>query len=106
MKFQEHLAAPFGFKGRDSSDGPTQNESMDVVCALVGIDRLQVHHMPNDVVLIADTIPTEHIPTLSGNSESLSTVVALDERNHFRGDFIGILETADLETGLEAKSNL
>ena len=39
-----------------ASDGPTENEGMDVMCALVGVHSLEVHHMTNHMILIRDTI--------------------------------------------------
>lgn len=34
------------------SDGPAEDESMDVVCAFVCVHGLQVHHVADHVVLV------------------------------------------------------
>ena len=43
-------------ESRDSSYAPANNECVDVVGSLVGVDGLQVHDVSDDVVLIADAI--------------------------------------------------
>ena len=39
-------------EGRYVSDGPAEDESMDVVCAFIGVHGLQVHHVADHVVLV------------------------------------------------------
>ena len=55
---QINLAASFSFKGRDASNGSSQNESMDIMGALISVNRLQVHDMPNDMILVTDAVST------------------------------------------------
>lgn len=45
------------YKGRDPL--PT--------CALIGVDGFQVDHVPHHVVLIYDTIASQHVSRLPGN---------------------------------------
>lgn len=33
----------------------------------ISIEGLEIHHMPNDMVFIRDTVATKHVPALSGN---------------------------------------
>ena len=40
---------------------PAQNERVNVVGALVGVDRLQVHQVAHDVEFIANTVATVHV---------------------------------------------
>ena len=38
-----------------------QNQCVHIVRALVGIDRLQVHHVPDDVILLRDAVAAMHV---------------------------------------------
>ena len=40
----------------DARDGAAQDQGMDVGGALVGVDRLEVHHVSNDVVVLNDAV--------------------------------------------------
>lgn len=73
---------------------------------LVSVDGLQVHDVADDVVLIADTVASEHVAGVAGNVQGLAARVALDQRDHLGGDLALILQAADLQTGLETQSNL
>ncbi len=44
-----------------ASNLPSQYQRMDVICAFVRIHSFQIIHMSNDVVLITDSISTQHI---------------------------------------------
>ena len=43
-------------EGREPRDAPADDEGVDVVGSLVGVDGLQVHDVSDDVVLITDSI--------------------------------------------------
>ena len=43
-------------EGRNASDSPANDEGVDVVGSLVGVDSLQVHDVSDDVVLVTDPI--------------------------------------------------
>jgi len=53
---------------------------MDVMGALVGVDRLQVHHVTHHMVLVDDAVGAVHIPRGTRNLQRLAAVVALEER--------------------------
>ena len=40
----------------ESGDAPAEDEGVDVVGSLVGVDGLQVHDVSDDVILITDSI--------------------------------------------------
>ena len=46
-------------EGLQSCDGAAQNESVDVVCSLVCVDCLQIHHVTDHMILVTHTIPYE-----------------------------------------------
>lgn len=48
-------------KGLVASDGTAKDEGMDIVGAFIGVDSLQVHHMPDDVIFIRDAVATQHL---------------------------------------------
>ncbi len=55
---------------------------MDVVRALVRVDGLQIHHVADDVVLVADAVAAQHVSAHARDVETLAAAVALDERDH------------------------
>ena len=61
----------------NSGDGSAEDESVNVVRAFVGVDSLEVHDMPNDVVLVGDPVPAQHVAARPGNVQRLSAVVSL-----------------------------
>lgn len=71
-------------KGGNSSDSTSQDKSVNVVSSFVGVHSLQIHYVPDDVVLIRYTIASQHVPSHSRNVQGLSCVVPLDHRDHFR----------------------
>ena len=40
----------------------TENQRVDVMGTLVGIDGLEIHHVPNDVEFIGNAVTAVHIP--------------------------------------------
>lgn len=55
---------------------------MDVVGAFVGINSLKIHHMPDYMVFIGNTVTTVHISCMARDLQSLPAIIALDQRNH------------------------
>ena len=78
------MGADLVCEGGDASDASAHYQGVDVVRALVGVDGLEVHHVPDDVVLIAHPVPPEHVPALPGDGERLAAVVPLQDGNHLR----------------------
>mmetsp|Transcript_13007 Transcript_13007/g.23480 ORF Transcript_13007/g.23480 Transcript_13007/m.23480 type:complete len:237 (-) Transcript_13007:864-1574(-) len=82
----------------NTSDLPSQNQCMNVVCSFVSIHGLQVVHMPHDVILVRYSIPSQHITRHPSNIQRLSTTVALNETNHTRRSLLFFHEASHLET--------
>ena len=57
---------------------------MDIVSAFVRVDGLEVHDVPDDVVLVGDSIAAQHVAARAGNVQRFAARVALQQRNHFR----------------------
>ena len=50
-----------GGEGLDAGLGAAQDQGVDVVGALVGVDRLEVHDVADDVVLVGDAVAAVHV---------------------------------------------
>ena len=54
---------------------------MNIVRALIGVDRLQVHGVAHDVQLAGDSGPAVHVAGFAGDGQGLAAVVALHHRD-------------------------
>mmetsp|Transcript_19535 Transcript_19535/g.28172 ORF Transcript_19535/g.28172 Transcript_19535/m.28172 type:complete len:354 (+) Transcript_19535:133-1194(+) len=90
----------------DSCDGPAQDQGMNIMCPLVGVHRLQVHHVPDDVVLVRNAVPSQHVPGLPGHLQGLAAVVALDHADHLGHVLVGINQPPHPECSLQAEGDL
>jgi hypothetical protein len=88
-----------------TSDCASQNQSVNIMCALISVHGLQISQMPNNVVLVDDTIASEHVSCIASNGQSLATVVPFHNRDHLGGKLTSILELGDAMDALQAKSN-
>ncbi len=79
---------------------------MDVVGALVGVDRLQVHDVADHVVLVGDAVAAVHVPRRAGDVQRLAAVVALEHGNVLHRKPILIEQAAHPEAALEAQGDL
>jgi len=93
-------------EGLKAGDGAAQDESMDVVCAFVRVDGLEVHDVPDDVVLVADAVAAQHVAALAGDVQRLAARVALQQGDHLGRGFPLILEASDLQAAHEAQGDL
>src|SRR3954451_506187 len=57
------------------------NERVDVVCALIGLNRLQIAHVAHDRVFVRYPVRTQQVPADSGAFQRDSDVVALQHGN-------------------------
>ena len=55
---------------------------MDVVCAFVGIDHLQIHHVTDDAEFVGNAVAAEHVARTARDVKRLAAGIAL----HDRGD--------------------
>ena len=79
-----NLAAYAGLcKGLQACDTLAQDQSMNIVGALVRVDGLQVHDVPDDVVVVADAVTSEHVSRRPGDVQRLAAVVSL-QNGHLR----------------------
>ena len=93
-------------KGRNTSYTPAKNEGVNVMGALVCVHCLQIHHMPDHMILVADAVAPQHVPAFTCDGQSLSTVVPLKQGDHLRHHLALLFETPKLKTRVQAKGNL
>ena len=54
---------------------------MDIVRALIGVDRLQIHHVADHVKLVMDAVAAVHVAGEAGDIERLAAIIALQHRD-------------------------
>jgi hypothetical protein len=68
-----------------AGDCASKDERVNIVGALVSIDRFEIGEVAHDGERGRNPIGAEHIARQAGNIERLARIVALDERDRFRG---------------------
>ena len=69
------------YKGLHSSNFSAEDERVDVVRALVRVYCFQVDHVSHNVILVLNTVASEHISSSPGDVERGLTVLSLQNRN-------------------------
>ena len=49
-----------------------QDQRMNIMRAFIGVDRFQIHHMPNDMILIRDTVAAVHVAGVTRDLQRLA----------------------------------
>src|SRR5205807_7839319 len=70
----------------DPGDVATNGESVDIMGAFVGGDRLEVHQMPDHRITISDAHGAEEVARFTRTFQRHPDVVALRQRDLFRPD--------------------
>ena len=80
---------------------------MNIMSALVGVNSLQVADVSDNVILVDDTVATEHVSGISGNLQGLSAVVALDHGDHLGSETaLLVLQARHSQYRVETQSDL
>jgi len=87
-----------------TSDGSSQDKCVDVVSAFIRIDGLQICCVSNNVILIYNSIATQHITSFSCNIQRFATVVSLNDADHFRCQHVRILQLRNLVYSVQTQS--
>src|SRR2546426_8382397 len=82
----------------EARDVPPDDEGMDVVRALVRVDRLQIHHVTDHRVLVNDSGGAQDVARQPGGVERHLDVVHLRHRDLLWPDLAGVLQPAQLQT--------
>src|SRR3984885_2318271 len=84
-------------EGADAGDRAADDKGLHRLRALEGVDRLQVHHVPHDLVVEQDAVPAEHVAGLGGDPAGLAGVVHLRQPGHRGGQAACFGQAADLQ---------
>src|SRR5204862_1614884 len=90
----------------DSGLGAAEDQRMDVVRALVGVDRFQIHHMADHMEFVMDAVAAMHVAGEAGDIERLAAIVALQHRDRLGRAASLVLEAAEPNAGNEPERNL
>ena len=74
---------------------------MNILCALIGVNNLEVLRMTHDRILIRDAIAPKHVSSLSRGVQRFQTGIAFQQRNERRCQFALVPEAAGLQTPLQ-----
>src|SRR5262245_39958688 len=72
-----------------------EDEGMDVMRALIGVDRLEIHHVPDHRIFVDDAVAAMHVARGSSDVERFAGRVALEDRDHLRRCLALILQSAE-----------
>src|SRR5208282_4837307 len=92
-------AAPL-LEGRDAGLGAAQDQGVHVVRALVGVDRLEVEQVPDDVEFVDDAVTAVHIARRARDIERLAAGVALHDRGDLRRGLALVAKPAQAQANL------
>ena len=79
---------------------------MDVMRAFVGVDRLKVHRVADDLVFLGDAVAAVHVARLSRDVQSLADIVAFDDADHVGAEAVFVDQASDAKRGLQAQRNV
>ena len=79
---------------------------MHIMCALIGVYRLQIHDVANDVIFVGDSVAAVHIARHAGDLDRFTAGIALDQRDRFGRQAPLVEQASRPETGLQANRNL
>src|SRR3546814_10874832 len=93
-------------EGLQAGLSATQDEGVDIMSTLIGVDDLEVAHMAHHRKRVGYTVSAMHITRLSCDTESFSRTVALYDGNHFRRRAALVQQPPDPKASLEPKRDL
>src|SRR4051794_36272493 len=79
---------------------------MDVVRALVSVDRLEVRGVAHHLEFGGNAVAAMHVPRDSGDLQRLAAIVALDEADRLRNQLAGFEAPPDPQRCLKPKRDL
>src|SRR5687768_13717966 len=85
------------FESGQSSNSLSDDQSMDVMRALVRVDTLEVRHMTHGGIFGENAVCTKQAPRFARNIRRDADVVSLGERNLLRCKLARILEPTDMQ---------
>src|SRR5262245_45407425 len=95
--------SPASRKRLDPGLRAAEDQRVDIVRALVGVDCLEVRHHAHDVELVRNAVAAVHIARQAGDLERLATVVALHQRDRRRRRLAGLQQAPEPQRAGEAE---
>src|SRR5579859_555416 len=89
-----------------AGDGAAEDQGVDVMGPLVGVDRFQVRGVAHHVVLAADPVAAMHVPRHPGDLQGLAAIVALHQTDRLGNPGPLVDQPAEGQRALEAESDL
>src|SRR5680860_23989 len=80
-------------EGADAGNIAAHNQSLDVLGAFIGVDRLDVGHVPYHVVVEQDAVAAQQVPRFGDHLTRLEGVVHLGQCGDRVGEFSLLFET-------------
>ena len=65
--------------------------------SFIGVDRLQIQHMPDDVILICHAIAAMHVASDPRNIQRLAAIIALHHRDGLGRRFAAVHQPPEPE---------
>src|SRR5664279_5283330 len=84
-------------EGSDTGDVPSDDEGLDGFGALVGVQCLDVGHVPDDVVVQQDPVAAQQVPALGEDLAGPAGVVHLGQRGDGVGECSLFLQSGQLQ---------
>src|SRR5260221_11409343 len=88
-------------EGLDTGDGASQDQGVDVVRALVGVDDLEVDHVADDAEFVRDAVAAEHVARHARDVERLAAGIALHDRGDFHRGRAVVLHATEAQAALQ-----
>ena len=93
-------------KRRDPRNPATQDQSVDIMCTFIGVDRFKVHHVADHLIFPADAIAAMHVARLTRDIERFTDIVALDHADHVRRKAAFVHQATDAKRALQAQRDV
>src|SRR5438445_8281906 len=95
-----------GCKGLDAGLRAAEDQRVDVVRALVGVDHLQVDDVADDAELVGNPVAAEHVARSTCDIQRLAARVALQDRGDLGRSAALVLHATQAQAALQAEGDL
>ena len=86
--------------------GAPQDQRVDIARAFVGVHRLQVHHVADDMEFVGDAVAPVHVARHAGDVQGGGAGIALDQRDHLGRRSALIEQAAHAQGALQAEADV
>src|SRR5688572_6863399 len=93
-------------EGLDPGLRPAEDQGVDVVRALVGIDNFEIYHMADHAELVRDAVAAQHVARRARDVQRLAAGVALHDRGDLGRGRALVLHAPQAQAALQAERDL